>query len=113
MNSSAILPMMAEGWCDAQLQGWRWDESGRDLIIKMIFPAKAGNIFNSREFRCRWARAVKIRIAFGESQGGYPVAWDAQFERSESAINVLLDFGSTGEIRLECSEIEWIDLENA
>lgn len=90
-------------WCDIRLESISWDEGGRDLVIRMSGPEEP----KRRTIRCRWAEALDIRIQHPEGRGGRPLTWDGAIKPlQDGRYSVALDFASTGELRVTCSEID-------
>jgi hypothetical protein len=97
-----IRDELKKDWCDSQLQGLWWENSGRDLVLSALLPS--GERF--RRVKFSWARELIIQLDFGKVVAGMPLAWRADFEDlPNSEVSVLIDFGSTGEMRFICSEV--------
>lgn len=110
MKDFEVSDEFSRGWCDAQLIGLDWTNSGRDVVIRADFMSDDGKANRVRELKCSWTRAINIGLTFALMEGGCPMVWEAIFQRkSESAISVCIRFGSAGEISLECSEIDWLE----
>lgn len=95
-------------WCDVQLLGLSWVEGGRDLVLHLRLPDIPGQQDDrNRILSCRWAHALVVSLAFQERAGGFPLTWDTTFSREiDDTWCVLLDFGSLGQVRFRCYEME-------
>lgn len=90
-------------WCDAQLHGVVWENSGRDLVLNAL-QANDGSL---RSVKFSWVHELAIRLDFGKIVAGMPLVWAAEFERLPSSeIRVLVDFGDVGENRFICSDAD-------
>lgn len=93
----------ALGWCDIHLESIVWEREGRDLLFHLLLPHQQSATSRHRVLSCRWAEGVEIRL----SVAGRPLTWDASFTRlGDGRWSVLLDFAGSGEIRLQCAEVE-------
>jgi hypothetical protein len=93
-------------WSDAELRGLAWDADGRDLVLRIHAADVGSTAFHSRTITCRWAEALEIRLATKAQEGGYPSSFAGAVTRLPDGRYALsVDFASTGELRLVCSEI--------
>ena len=93
-------------WSDVTLLGFSWEESGRDLQLRVLLPGAGAHQDRERLILLRWASDLAVKL---EGGGGPPLTWDTSFEREATGRwAVLFDFASAGEIRLSCAEIEVI-----
>jgi len=104
-----LSKVAALGWDDIELERISWESGGRDIVFYLIVPWEDPAFGGSRVLICRWARALLVKMAFPDGEGGAPLTWDVTIvEISDRNYSILLDFGSRGEVRLMCSEIEVI-----
>ncbi len=91
------------GWCDVQLLGWQWSADGRDLSLRLRFPADGGR---ARELVCRWAAGLRSDLAFDERQGGPPLSWEGTLIKESGRWTLQFDFASAGTLRVSCESLE-------
>jgi hypothetical protein len=96
-------------WGDVELCGVFWTEDGRDVILHVRLPGRETPVRN-RSLACRWAHGLLVQLAFPEGRGGFPLTWDATFTwRADGTLAVRLDFADSGELRLICNELEFVE----
>lgn len=97
----------ALGWCDLYLEGVAWTEDGRDLVFRLLLHAHGMGSRRRRVLVCRWSESVAIRLAMRSGHGGYPLTWNAEFDRlPDGRCAISFDFAGDGEVRLVCVDVE-------
>jgi hypothetical protein len=95
------------GWCDVELEGIEWRESGRDLVLRLREPPSNATPGRHRTLVCRWAGGLNISLCSPDGHGGTPFTWDGTVAQlSDGRFSVDLDFASHGHLRLVCSEVD-------
>ena len=100
-------------WGDLELLSLSWVEGGRDLLLNLRLPVSTPERSHERSLLCRWTHGVVMRLEFQEGRGGCALTWDTTFtRRSDDTWSVLFDFGSCGELRFNCNELELVSAES-
>jgi hypothetical protein len=95
-------------WCDVELHGVSWAESGRDVIFHMYLPVDLTGDRN-RWLVCRWAHGLVVQLTYAQGHGGFPLTWGATFARhDDGTLTVRFDFGASGELWLTCNDLEFM-----
>lgn len=91
---------------DVELRALHWpDEKSLAITLRHFADGQSKEL----NLVFLWCSALSINLVFGENSGGYPLTWDTKFNReADRTWLVLLDFGSIGELRLRCNDIELV-----
>ena len=85
---------------DALLVSITWQYGGPDLLLDIVL----GDGIKKR-ITFTWANRIRIQIEQPKG-AGQPLTREGRAERTaDDRLNVLIDFGSQGEIRFECESI--------
>ena len=109
-NTLTELAFSKISWCDLELRTFGWTERGRDLLLTFQRPATASDESGQKRILCcHWVSNLKMDLSYGESNGGYPLTWDATLKCVSNGVwLVCFNFASTGELRFKCSGLELV-----
>lgn len=95
--------LVGRAFCDVMLIGVAWKEEGVDLELEL--PDRKVADSGLARLSCRLLYSMNVSLDLSKNPGA-PLSWDGEVSRRASGgYRVLLDFGNSGEIAIECEQL--------
>lgn len=85
--------------CDARLQGFCWEQEGRDVALHLILADGTPAVL-----RCTWAAAVRISLSSDAQDSCCALSSECRCSSVGERWRLALQFPPHGTIELECQE---------
>ena len=96
--------LIGQGFCDVTLTAIAWKDEGVDLEIELPDARLVSS--TSARLVCRWLTSMVITLDLTKNPGP-PLTWEGEVKHSAAGrFRLSLQFGSSGDIIIDCDEVE-------